>query len=454
MITDIEYQAWLQDPAATRVLLVDLQHADGWEYVASRPYITRPSDSAPNRIYRDLLIDAAGITVRLDAVPEVGDLLLVDDGSIASWVDRRWRGFSVILRLGDPAWSFDDFRVIARQRSAGILSASRGELRMGVHDATALLDVAVDRPLLPNGQPTPLILGHVLGVSAVRISDAALQYRVSQLPLSALTVRDGTGPLLTHTPNLGAGEFLLASYTPRTLWCDATEPHLMPALIVQWVAGEYGISVADDVSLPEYEIGLYYTDVVTGRQILDDLCAAIGARWSINLLGELDVRVFDVPSVADLVLTADDIELGGVTLTATEEPVRQLVMKYAENKQPLTEVAGSIEDSAPALAERLRQQWLSESVVNSLPDYPLAAEQEVETALQSKANATAECQRRQAIRSQRRDIWELKVFLPPDAALVGKGIEVLHPRLSGRIGRIIRMSLNPIRETATIEVWY
>lgn len=453
MITDQQYAQWLHNPAATRVLLAELHHASGVEYVATRPYITSPAASLPNQPFDDVLAGAVDVSTRLDAQVELGDIQLTDNGRITHWREYSWAGWPVVLRLGDVSWGYDDFRVIARQINAGISSARRGQLVMGIYDATAQLDTPVERDLI-DGQPVPLVFGTVFGGVALRVNTTELRYRASWLPVTGLVVRDGTGPVLSHTPDYSNGGFVAAAYSPRTLSCEIDEPHNTPALVIQWVAAHYGITVDPDLDLPAVTIGLRYDSDVAGRQILDDVCSAIGAFWQINLLGQLTVRRLLAPGQPDLIIDADDIEYGRIALVATEQPWRSLSINYSRNHNPMSEVAGSIADTDPALAERLRRDTQTITQAQALPAYPLAEEITRDTALAGAADATAECARLLALRSVQRERWELTIMLQPQTDLVGKTLQVNHPRLAGRAGRIISSRMTPVRERMQIEVWY
>ncbi|MFG1487651.1 hypothetical protein ABMA58_00205 [Oceanospirillum sp. HFRX-1_2] len=452
-ISDQAYQKWLQAPSVPRVLLAELHHADGIEYVADRPFISRPNDENPNCIYNDVLSAAVDVTSRLDAQTEIGDLQLRDDGSISHWIGYQWRGHDVVLRLGSPDWPLDDSRVIARQINAGIQTAERGSIVLGVYDATAKLDQPIQRDTMPDGALVPLVFGAVFGAEALQLDAQTLTYRVSQLPITDLIVRDGNGPVIGHTPDYTNGQFIAAAYTPRTMSCEIVEPHSTAVAIIQWVAQEYDLSVADLSGLPSYTLGLRYASEVTGRQILDDVCAAISAHWSIDLLGQIQVQRLTEPQVPDLVLYADDIEYGGIRLVSTQEPLAQLTLQYGRNHTPMTEVAGSIHDSDPALAQRLRSEWQSSSANNALSGFPLAPDHELSVALVNLADVQTELNHRLALRSVRRDVYELSVFRAAGADIVGKSVRVEHPRLQGRLGRIISARLTPGSERAVLEIW-
>lgn len=451
-ITDQQYQQWLSQPNQPRVVLAELEHSAGTEYVSSRPYISKPTDSDPNRIYDDLLQGELEISARLDSQLELGALDLVDDGSITHWVNRRWRGYAVVLKLGDPSWSLDDFRVIARQTNGGVIDARRGKLQLGIYDASAQLQQEIQRPELPNGQPVPLVLGQVFCAPATRISTSTLTYRVSWLPATSLVVRDGNGPVISHSADYASGQFVASAYSPRTLMCEVVEPHQTPAQIIQWVADQYSIPLTSGLSLPGYTLGLRYDGSVTGAQVLDDVCTAIGGHWQINALGELVVRVFELPGPEpDLVIDADDIEFGQIALTETQEPLKALTLNYARNHNPISEVAGSISATD---AERLNSEWLAVSGSNPEGNYPLAPDQTLDTALQTQAHALTERNRRLQIKSLRHDVYRITVLRPGLQNTVGQSVRVDHPRLTGRIGRVISSRSNPLRDKTELEIWY
>jgi len=451
-MTEQQYQRWLTSPNQSRVVLAELEHSEGMEYVSSRPYISKPTDSAPNRIYDDLLQGQLEISSRIDSRLELGALDLVDDGSITHWVNRRWRGYAVVLKLGDPSWALDDFRVIARQTNGGVIDARRGKIQLGIYDAAAVLEKEIQRPELPNGQPVPLILGQVFCAPATRISTSELRYRVSWLQVSSMIVRDGNGPVMAHTADYSNGQFVASAYSPRTLMCEVVEPHQTPLQIIQWVADQYNIPLASGISVPSYTLGLRYDGAVSGTQVLDDVCAAIGGHWQITALGELTVSVFELPaSSPDLELDADDIEFGQIALTQTQEPLKTLTLNYARNHTPITEVAGSID---AATSERLKSEWLAVSGSNPVTDYPLAPDQTLETALQLQTHAATERNRRLAIKNERHDVFELRVLRAGLHDVVGKTLAVDHPRLAGRLGRIISARSAPLRDQVTLEVWY
>ncbi|SDF72903.1 hypothetical protein SAMN05216571_101418 [Onishia taeanensis] len=449
-MTDAAFQAWLDDHAATRIVLAELDHAAGTEYVATHPYISRPGDSDPNRIHDDLLAEAIDIETRIDARLTFGQVRLINDGELDDWLGYAWAGHEIRLYLGGPDWSRDDFRLHARGINQGITGARRGELAFGMLDQSAPLDEPIDTGSLPlDGGPVPLALGSVYNAPAFRVSTSALRYRASYLAAATFTPKElGNG--VPHTDDLVGGEFTLDNAPGGALTVDIDEAHNTPAQVVSWVAAQYGITVAES-GLPAYAVGLYYADAVSGRQILDDLCVGMGGYWYLNALGELVIKQHIEPSGVDLTLYADDIIASTLELIETQAPWSALTLRWGRNFSPLSTVAGTIEDNDATEAERLKRQWRESTAAQSLPGYPQAEGASRESALTTSADADTERDRLLAMRAVRRDVWRMDAFLPESS--VGQAVTVDVAPLAGRAGRIISVNRAPTRGITTLEIW-
>lgn len=449
-MTGAQYSSWLADLSAIRIVLCELDHAGGTEYVATHPYISAPTDSTPNRVYDDLLVEAIDIETRIDGLIGFGDVSLVDDGQITHWIDRAWHGHAIRLYLGSPDWSRDDFRLHARGVNGGITAASRGELTFAMSDQSAPLDEPIATGDLPDDAgPVPLALGSVYNAPAFRSSTTTLEYTASFLPVTTITPRDSGNPV-PFVADRSAGKFTLKNATQASLTVDIEEQHNTPAMIAQWVASRYGIAVGD-VTMPGYTVGLYYDGETTGRQVLDDLCEGLGAYWYLDALGQLVVRQHVVAASAEVALFDDDIEYNQIALTGTQPPWASLTLRWGRNHAPLSQVAGVLEDNAAAQAARLKREWSESKAEQALPGFPLAEDVTRDSCISNAADATTERDRLMAIRSARRDVYSIDAFMPE--VEVAQSIAIEHPRLSGRIGRIISVSRSPTRGITSLEVW-
>lgn len=447
-MTEAQYANWLADLSAPRIVLCELDYAGGTEYVSTHPFISKPTDSAPNRIYDDLLVEAIDIETRIDGLISFGEITLVDDGEISHWVDRAWQGHGIRLYLGGPGWSRDDFRLHAVGINGGITSARRGEITFEMTDQSAVFDEPIDTGSLPDDAgPVPLALGSVYNAPAYRTSDGTkYEYKASFLPCLSLTPKEGGSSAVTVTNHPAEGRFVLDAPALLELTVDIEEEHNTPTKIAQWVADYYGKDVAE-ISLPDYTAGVYYNGEVNGRQILD----ALPGYWYLDRLDRLVVRQHAIPTSADVTLFDDDIEYDQIALSETQPPWDSLTLKWGRNYSPLNQVAGVIVDESAAEAARLTREWSESKAEQALPDYPLAEEVTRESCIADATDAATERDRLMTIRSVRRDVYSIDVFMP--VVDVGQSIAVEHPRLAGKLGRIISVSRSPTLGITSIEVW-
>jgi hypothetical protein len=459
MITDEEYQLWLRDMDASRVLLVEATHSTGIEYFANAPFISRPDDTNPNRVYDDLLQEAVDIQIRLDGVFTLGEISVTNDGSLNHWVAWKWRGYDLLLLLGDPSWPLDDFRVAVRATNGGIANVEPGTIRFGIYDSRAALDAPISRTFLPDNKPVPLAFGSPFNIRPALLDDPTHEYQVHDGTVTSIVVRDN-GAVVTSTPNLSAGTYTLAARPQGNLGADVVTTTNTAAEIIEWVCDEYGIDFDSDAlaALPTYTLGLFFDSEVTGAQVLDQVCKSIGGYWRRDALGEIQVVVLEEPAeTADLIITPDDVIAGGLRLIAMEEPIKQATLKYARNFAPVARnsLAGIL-DATPAFAELLTEEWSQVTTDNSLTGYPLAPVREYETYLTSGSDAQDECDRRAALRNTRRERWEVDCFLAPAQAKVGQTVEIINPRFGFEAGRnavVVAVSPSLTAGRVMLEVW-
>lgn len=446
-MTDAQYERWLSDLDARRVLLAELTHSEGVEYVATSPFISLPTDSDPNRVYDDCLDAAVDISTRIDGLIGFGEVSLLDDGSLSSWVAKKWQGHPIKLFLGDPDWPRDDFRILASGINGGITDAQRGSLAFAMNDLSSQLDEVIDTGQLPDDAgPVPLALGSVFNAPAFLLTPDPYEFKASYLPCTALTPKDNGNPV-GHVDNLSTGSFVLSNALVGTLTVDIEESHNTPQLIAEWVAAQYGITVSD-IDLPAYTVGLYYSGQVSGSQILEELCEGLGAYWYLNALGELIVRQHTAPGAAEITLVNDEIVQDQISLAGTEQPWSSLTLRWRRNYSTLSTVAAALPASQSA---RLSREWNESIASQSTTGYPLAEKITRNSCIQNATDAATERDRLLNLHSIRRDLYRIEAFLPP--VTVGISIAVDHPRLQGRTGRLIAVSRSPTRSVTDLEVW-
>lgn len=445
-----QYLAWLAKTNVERMLLAELHHADGIEYVATGPFMSLPSDADPNRPYIACIKKAVDITTRTDGNTTFGELTLIGDQLAADWHSLKWQGHPIKLFLGAPNWARDDFRLLAQGRNGGLQQAKRGALTLRMDDESSVLDEVIDTGQLPNGAgPVPLALGSVYNAPMHRVDNQTLTYRGSYLPVTSIVAKDNGNPVV-HTTNAAGGTVELQAALVGKLTADIEEPHNTPQKIVEWVAAHYNLAISD-IDLPPYRVGIFYKGEVTGREILNAVKEGLGAYWYLNELNELVIRQHKVPVTADVTIVRDDIFYDKLTLSETQQPWRSLTLRWGRNYSPLSTVAGVLDEEQPEEATRLRTEWRESHASQDVSDYPMAERVTRDSIIQDEADAITERDRLLGDRSTQRNTWNIEARFPP--VFAGQGAAVDPGRLQGKLGRLINVSRSPTKGVTNLGVW-
>ena len=454
-----QYQAWLADISQQRTLLVELDHATGTEYIANVAYVSLPTDTNANRIYDDVLKEAVDIESRLDGDFSLGEISIANDGSLNSWLDNKWAGHKIRLYLGDKDWSLDDFRLVALVVNGGINDVAPGIIRFAIRDSKALFDQPLQNTLLASGLPVPVALGQPFNVPPALTDDPTHQYQVNEGVVTSAVVRDN-GVVVGHTTDYSNGKYTLATRPQGNLGVDVVEPNNTAKALINWVCARVGMS-ADQTTLnalPTYPMGLYYDAETTAEQVLDEICAGLGAYWRVNASGLVQCYQLVEPALTpDLMITADDVIEHGLSLVEYQQPIKTLTLNYNRNFAPVSRnsLAGML-DANPALAEQLSNPWQQVAATNTVTGYPLAEDQTIDSYIIGEANAQTECDRIAALRAVRREVWRVDCFLSPSQIQVGQTVQIINPRFgfsAGKNGLLLSVNRTYTRNRVTLELW-
>ena len=113
--------AWLKDPAAVRLVLVEVGvQVDGLEttrYLSTKPYVTSPTDSPPNQFYDPIVTTGFKFTEEISIDGEgsfsAGDIEIHNvDGERDDWLNDIWDNHELKAWIGDPRWPRSEFHLI------------------------------------------------------------------------------------------------------------------------------------------------------------------------------------------------------------------------------------------------------------------------------------------------------------------------------------------------------
>lgn len=187
-MTDDQFLAWLQSPAAIRMVLVEAQvnvaGVEAMRYLASRPFLTGPAEVPANTLYEPLIVGGISLTEQVSLTAEAslssGDVELSNvDGALDSWLRDVWVNRPIRAWAGDPRWPRAQFRPIFNGIIADIDSASRESVNIKLRDKLQRLNTPLTERLLGGttankGAILPLLFGEGHNLAPL-LTDPALQ---------------------------------------------------------------------------------------------------------------------------------------------------------------------------------------------------------------------------------------------------------------------------------------
>lgn len=150
MITDAQFKAWLVDPSAIRIVLMEAGvNSGGTEltrYLSTGLFVTGASETPANTAYSAIAtksslqttesLSLTGATSLTASEVEVYNL----SGERDSWLNDVWTNRPFKAWVGDPRWARADFRMIFNGVTADVGSKSRDKINLILRDKMQLLN--------------------------------------------------------------------------------------------------------------------------------------------------------------------------------------------------------------------------------------------------------------------------------------------------------------------------
>jgi hypothetical protein len=338
---------WLANPDASRALLVEVNCYSGaaevTRYLSTHGFTTEPGDTPANQWYDNRLVGSPMFSSRMSEVftgrstVSWGELEIDNsDGDLDNWLDDNWDGREIIVKLGDPDWTYSQYGTILTGTVERLEVVNDSTLQLVVRDRQKDLDIPVQSNLLTSGEragePVPLCHGRVRNITPVNIDASTLTYQIHDGAVSDITAVYDNGAQLAlstdscatggYTKDLSSGKITLCSSPVGTITCDADGAN--PSATWLTTAGEImddlldrigPLSSADidatalaalDTDAP-YTLGLYIRERRNLLDVLDDIANSAGAYYGFKRDGVFSAAVFTVPAGSP-VITLDNIE--------------------------------------------------------------------------------------------------------------------------------------------------
>jgi hypothetical protein len=410
-LSTLQFQEWLEDPAAVRCMLVETSaNISGTEtqiYLSNRNYVTSPTSTPANTTYLPVLKTSVRFTETLDldgaGSLSYGDISIDNStGEYDSWLQAAWQGRAINIYVGDPKFVRDDFTLIFSGIVADVGSSDRDSINLQLRDFLETLNSPITETLVGNyfkgnfvslatydnpnrEQVRPLIFGEVFNITPVLIDPTELEYMVHSGPIERIIeIRDNGVPLMLttgYTQNLALGTFKLLQSPAGAVTCSVqgdknTTYNTTVAQIIKHIVKNYGTpavsgTVTDaNIDLTNFSnfdtahpqaVGVYITGKDNLLSVCQQLTASLGAQLVANRLGKLQLLKATVPVSGGTAITDQDIIQDSLQVSQKPEIVTTYKLGYCKNWTPQP---GLLTGVPAAHKDLLGGEWLTATNTN------------------------------------------------------------------------------------------
>lgn len=481
-MTDLEYQAWLEDSSAQRVTLYEADVLSGdveiTRYLSNRHYsFGDPANPYLAIVSLDLKIVEA-ITrdgaARLSA-GKVG--IWSVSGERDAWLDDVWKNRGIRAYVGDVRWPRADFRLAF----VGVMEDVSGNedpnrIMIEMRDITQRINTPVSEVLLADGSLCPFTVGEAANVILklknaatreyayhVAASEGVIEARVEAKPRTAVTDNPSSGSI-TFLTNTEVGLVTASVQGDKTGgFYRCTIASLVKLLVTAYgeASRRFTESEIDSANFAAFEaghpqkVGLHTSERMNVIEACHSLTASVQASLISSRVGRLRLVQWGIPAVATAsILPRHYIDQSLKPIT--RHPVVAAVkIGYSRNYSPQPGLQTSIPDEHKAL---LAAPWRFRTVVD-LPTqtrYKLGAEPPLsETCLNNEDDATAEALRRLNQDKVPRTTYALEGTPATMLLQLGEGVMLHSSRYGmseGKLGQITLLAFDFGTYNTDIEV--
>lgn len=475
----IEFAAWLKNPAAPRIVLVEVNVKSGGQeitrYLSTGNYMTSPTDSPPNTSYEPIIVSGLQYTEQLDITGQGGlsggELEIANyNGERDTWLDDVWDNRQLIAWIGDPSWDRSDFVMIFNGVVATIDSHSKDTLTLSLRDKLQRLNSpATDTKIGGQGankdEVVNLCFGEVHNVTPQLVSASELKYKVHNTSIEDfIEVRDNGVPI-SVTKSLSDGTFTLNYSSAGTITASVqgdkngsytnTIADIVRRLATGYgtVASRYTDADIDATNFAQFNadnpqpVGVSISGGDNVLQTCQELAASVDARLVTTRLGLLRLIQIKIPgSGTPVQIGPSQIVEGSLHISSRPLVKASVMLGFAKNYTVQAGLLTSIPDEHKKL---FAEEWLTTTSTNAAvkADYKLnEAPPQTDTSFLRRIDASAESDRRVALWSTPRTVFQFEGTSELIGSLeIGCAATLTHPRYglsAGKTGTVVMLSPN------------
>ncbi len=506
-LTPLQFQQWLEDPAAVRCMLVETSaNISGTErpvYLSNKNYVTSSTSVPANTDYAPSLKTSIKFTESL-SLDDAGSLSYGDisidnfNGEYDVALQWAWQGRPINIYIGDPKFARDDFTLIFSGILDNITSSDRNTLNLQLRDFLEKLNSPITETLVGNyfkgnivplttyenpnrEQVRPLVFGEVFNITPVLIDPTELEFMVHSGPIERIIeIRDNGVPLTPntgYTVDLTRGTFKLLQSPAGAITCSVqgdknTVYNTTVAEIVKHIVKNYGTPLVSgvitdaNIDLDNFNsfnvahpqpVGVYITSKENVLSICQQLTSSVGAQLVATRLGKLQLLKVQQPTLSSTEITDEDIIQDSLQISEKPEIISTYKLGYCKNWTPQP---GLLTGIPAAHKDLLSGEWLTATNTNTV-----AAElykqnklpEQKDTLLLTDATGavTAEAARLVQLRSAQRYIYRLTCTAKFIQVALGQMITIKHNRFglsSGVAAQVLSTEIDWDTGFITLEI--
>jgi hypothetical protein len=468
-------------------VIASIAGVDTTLYLSTKGYVTGSADSPASTVYMPAIAGGVQVTeeISLDgsAAMSYGDIELYNvSGERDGWLDYIWSNRTVKVFRGNMGEARSSFTLLFDGVVDDIGSSNRDRINIKIRDKLQRLNSPVSDTkggTASNGDTLlPLVFGEVCNITPLLTNSGTLEYQVHNGAIeSIIEVRDNGVPLAPttgYTVNLATGKFTLLASPAGLITCSVQGEKPVAyantiSLLVQRLATAYGkastrfiASDLDVTALAAFEtahtqaVGAYLSGRENVINIMQTLAASIGAQVVITRAGKLSLLKISFPPAGTPTVISNVDMMQSSLHIIRRLPIKSSVkLGYCKNWTVQTNLQTGIPESSKAL---LSNEFLTVTNSNTAvaTNYKLDAEPvQINTALISTAEATAEAARQLAIYSTPRTIYGFEGFSQCLDLVLGQAVTLTHSRFglgAGKTGIVIKLQPDWINFRVQVEV--
>lgn len=491
--TDANWAAWLAKDSEPRCVLVELDYRNSGgttvtAYLSTSAYVSEPSDTPANQVYSAVVRSIPQFSQRMSDVlvgattPQYGNIVIDNgDGAFDSWLTLNFSGRAARVYLGAANWPKAAFRAVWIGVIATMQVGDVNTFVVQIRSRQHLMNQNVESTVFASGAPMPsttagkyypLCYGDCRNVSPILIDASYLgsygRYRVNAAACYAIDEVRSKGVAVAFTDGAD-GTFYITGTNDGEITCDVRGMKSGANLIddikeiitdICITRGPFQTADFDTATwtnlattFPQ-KLGLYVAQPVPIYQLLDQLCASVGAFYYVTRDGLINIKQFALSGASTLDIGVNQIAARGLSVTKVYQPIDKLRRGYLRQwtVQQYTAAGASLDD---------REVWLNAyaykvSTNAAATNITKTAEPEIEgTLLTSGTDCQTEADRWMTIWGSVRVQFQVKCFTDGARVNLGDRVTLTHPRYGledGVTGTVVAVTDQPSKHAQLLEI--